>query len=108
MQSHFVSRLHAVGHRVKVHAILLLACVLASGITYAQSAATYTDLHDFGGPIVNANGHRGRDGIAPTWNVTFDRAGNMVGTTCNGGRYTNLSFQGQGGGNVTGAGTVWE
>jgi uncharacterized repeat protein (TIGR03803 family) len=52
-------------------------------------AGGYRDLHDFGG---------GSDGIAPQAAVKFDAAGNMYGTTIEGGRY----------GSDYSGGTVWE
>jgi hypothetical protein len=55
----------------------------------------YLDLHDFGGTVVSANGKSGSDGYNPNAGVTFDRGGNMYGTTT-------------GGGASDGAGLVWE
>jgi len=49
-----------------------------------------TDLHDFGGTIINANGNSGLDGSYPLAGVTFDRSGNMYGTTFGGG--ANVSY----------------
>jgi hypothetical protein len=49
------------------------------------AAGVYKDLHDFGGSVINANGSSGPDGRGPTAAVTFDKSGNMIGTTCTGG-----------------------
>lgn len=59
------------------------------------AAGAYIDLHDFGGTITNANGTTGPDGQNPYCSVTFDAAGNLYGTTVQGG--PNLSL-----------GMVWE
>jgi hypothetical protein len=55
----------------------------ASG--FGQSTAAYTDVHDFNGTIINANGASGPDGYGPVAAVTFDSAGNMYGTASLGG-----------------------
>jgi hypothetical protein len=47
----------------------------------------YTDLHDFGGMVVDANGFPGRDGSSPLTPVIFDSAGDLVGVTSVGGPY---------------------
>lgn len=48
-------------------------------------SGAYSDLHDFGGTVINANGISGPDGTLPTASVTFDGAGNMYGTAGSGG-----------------------
>jgi hypothetical protein len=56
------------------------------GIVWEITASgTYRDLHDFGGTVVNADGVSGWDGNFPTGGITFDRAGNLYGTTKQGG-----------------------
>lgn len=62
----------------------LCRCLYLSGslafstaLAQAQSIATYTDLHDFGGTTENANGNGGLDGANPFASVVFDNAGNM-------------------------------
>jgi len=59
-------------------------------------AGRYADLYDFGGKVTNANGQTGNDGQFPLNAVTFDKSGNMFGTTC--------MF----GANARGGGIVWE
>jgi hypothetical protein len=63
------------------------------------TVGVYKDLHDFGGKVTNADGKGGLDGLQPWSGVKFDAAGNMYGTTDNGGPNTI--------GNIT-AGIVWE
>jgi fibronectin type 3 domain-containing protein len=59
---------------------------LGAGMVWEITAnGTYKDLHDFGGTIVHANGTSGADGEDPAGDVTFDRVGNMYGTTFLGG-----------------------
>jgi len=64
------------------------------------TSGAYKDLHDFGGTVVNAGGTSGPDGRNP-WagGVTFDSAGNMYGTTQNGGPIGQI---------YGGLGMVWE
>ncbi len=53
----------------------------ASGIAWEITASgEYKDLHDFGGTVTNANGQSGPDGCEPEAGVTFDPAGDLVGT----------------------------
>jgi hypothetical protein len=47
-------------------------------------SGSYKDLHDFGGPIVDAEGKIGKDGISPGA-ITVDGQGNMFGVTESGG-----------------------
>jgi hypothetical protein len=61
------------------------------------SGGVYKDLHDFGGTVKNADGTNGLDGVNPVGDVTFDKNGNLFGTT---------TIGGPAGGN--GAGMVWE
>jgi uncharacterized repeat protein (TIGR03803 family) len=63
-------------------------------------AGVYTDLHDFGGTVVNADGLSGNDGLQPEDSVTVDGAGNLYGTAYYGG--PNVMSNGYG------AGMVWE
>jgi hypothetical protein len=58
---------------------------LAACLGFGQIVSTYSDLHDFGGTVTNANGVSGPDGSNPSAGVTFDSAGNMYGTAQNGG-----------------------
>ncbi|HEY3781813.1 MAG TPA: choice-of-anchor tandem repeat GloVer-containing protein [Fimbriimonadaceae bacterium] len=81
--------------RAKSLLIGLLTCVIACGTVHAQ---TYTDLHDFQGTTINADGKSGPDGYYVSGGVTFDSAGNMYGTAGSGGAYDD--------GN--GGGMVWE
>ena len=67
------------------------------------TSGTYRDLHDFGGTVTNANGSIGPDGISPCSAVTFDSAGNMYGTTLEGGANGCDPAEGEFGG-----GMVWE
>jgi uncharacterized repeat protein (TIGR03803 family) len=68
------------------------------------ASGTYLDLHDFGSKTVtNANGTTGPDGAGPLAGVSFDSAGNMVGTTVGGGP-NDIGYAGSG----IGAGMVWE
>jgi hypothetical protein len=48
---------------------------------------TYVDLHDFGGTELSAHGATVPDGATPYAGVAFDSAGDMVGTTLDGGAY---------------------
>jgi hypothetical protein len=84
------------------HACALVTILFALSIVgaRAQSPGPYIDLHDFGGVAINANGASGPDGSYPNCSVTFDSAGNMYGTTADGG--ANSLGRGVGGG------TVWE
>lgn len=71
-----------------------------SGIVWRQTpSGAYQDLHDFGGTITNASGAKGPDGEYPECPVTFDSAGNLYGTTFQGGPFN--PFGGAGG-------NVWE
>jgi uncharacterized repeat protein (TIGR03803 family) len=80
---------------LKAAALGLAVCLsLVPGTSLAQTYSTYTDLHDFGGTVVNSNGKSGPDGANPYAGVTFDGEGNMYGTT---------SFSGPNAG-----GLVWE
>jgi len=63
------------------------------------ASGTYKDLHDFGGTATNAGGSSGPDGSYPYAGVTFDRAGNMYGSTSSGGPNATGSNQG---------GMLWE
>jgi hypothetical protein len=49
----------------------------------------YIDLHDFGGTVLKADGKNGPDGLSPYAGITFDAAGDMFGTTSEGGAYAN-------------------
>ena len=60
---------------------------LTVGAASAHAAGTYTDLHDFGGSIVNADGSTGPDGGSSNSRVTVDAAGNLYGTTPSGGPF---------------------
>lgn len=63
---------------------------------------TYRDLHDFGGTVINADGKPGRDGqYVDGAGVSFDAAGNMFGTTRQGGAHDTAPVTG-------GDGMVWE
>jgi len=79
----------------KVRTLLVVASVALSVSGFAQ----YKDLHDFGGTITYTNGNSGPDGGYPQGGVTVDAAGNIYGTTTNGGANS--------GSNVH-AGMVWE
>ena len=70
--------------------VLLLLCGMA--LTYGQTFS-YVDLHNFGS---------GSDGQVPSAGVSFDKHGNMFGTTSDGGTNTSPNSNGQG------DGTVWE
>ena len=59
----------------------------------------YKDVHDFGGTITNTNGSMGPDGANSNGPVAFDSAGNLFGTTINGGPNTLLG---------TSCGMLWE
>jgi hypothetical protein len=59
-----------------------------------SSAGVYKDLHDFGGQTVTSDGAIGADGSVPYAGVAFDRAGDIYGTTNNGG--------------LNGGGILWE
>jgi len=62
--------------------------VLLGGLIFVcgQGKPVYSDLHDFGRTVTNANGSSGPDGINPSMSaVTFDSAGNMYGTCLKGG-----------------------
>jgi hypothetical protein len=61
------------------------ALCLFPALSLAQTYPTYTDLHDFGGTVVNANGKPGPDCQWPEARVTFDSQGNMYGTGYAGG-----------------------
>ncbi len=78
-------------------AVLFNLLALATG----SSAQTriYADLHDFGGTVLNADGVKGADGFWPQAGVTFDSAGNMYGTTAEGGPYAK---------SYSNSGMVWE
>ncbi len=65
---------------------LLIALGAFAAPGFAQ-APPYTDLHDFGGKVLNTNGKLGPDGANPSAGVAFDSFGNMFGTTGNGGAY---------------------
>ncbi|MDR3692593.1 MAG: hypothetical protein P4L46_24650 [Fimbriimonas sp.] len=53
---------------------------------YGQGKPVYSDLHNFGWTVTNANGTSGPDGTYPYMGaVTFDSAGNMYGTCLKGG-----------------------
>jgi len=69
----------------RVRFVLIFASAALSASGFGQSIATYTDLHDFGGTIVNADGASGHDGVYPHSGITFDGAGNGYGTTLEGG-----------------------
>jgi uncharacterized repeat protein (TIGR03803 family) len=59
-----------------------------SGILWKLTPkGVYTDLHDFGGKVTNADGKTGNDGAIPMAGLTFDSAGNLYGTTWQGGPY---------------------
>jgi len=72
-----------------IHRLLFLAS-LAIGISAMASGfsgPTYTDLHDFGGIVRNGANASVKDGGLPETGITFDSAGNMYGTTVQGGLY---------------------
>ena len=79
---------------------LLFAFALTAGVVRAQTVVAYTDLHDFGGTVTNANGSPGPDGENPCASVAFDSAGNMYGTADEGGA--------NGWSSGPGFGTAWE
>jgi uncharacterized repeat protein (TIGR03803 family) len=64
-----------------------VAFAITAMAAHGQSLTAYNDLHDFGGSIKNAGGSSGPDGAGPWSSITFDAAGNMVGTTAYGGAY---------------------
>ncbi|MDE2206225.1 MAG: hypothetical protein KGK12_06255 [Armatimonadetes bacterium] len=76
---------------------MLFACILAIGVATAvraQAPGKYNDRHDFGGTVINAAGTSGPDGYYPFANVTFDNAGNMVGTAYgNGALYSGMVWE---------------
>jgi uncharacterized repeat protein (TIGR03803 family) len=72
---------------------LILGLILVPTASVAQTYPTYTDLHDFGGTVVNHNGKSGPDGYSPL-GITFDTLGNMYGVATYGG--------------PTGDGLIWE
>jgi hypothetical protein len=81
---------------MKAHGLGLAFCVcLLSTNAQAQTYTSYSDLHDFGGTVVNASGKSGLDGTMPQAEVTFDSAGNMYETASEGGPY-NASLDGDG------------
>jgi uncharacterized repeat protein (TIGR03803 family) len=61
----------------------------ADGIIWEITAdGKYHDVHDFGWMVKDASGTTVRDGMNPTWGgISFDGAGNMYGTTEQGGVY---------------------
>jgi len=61
------------------------AMALAITVAYGQTGKAYADLHDFGGPLANHSGSNDIDGFESSSSVTFDKAGNMYGTTESGG-----------------------
>jgi len=72
------------------------------GIVWEISpSGIYTDLHDFGGTVMNAGGTTGKDGEFPSASVTFDHAGNMYGTAGFGGSTAIAGIS-------SGDGMVWE
>jgi len=91
--------------------------IVAGMVWEITASGTYKDLHDFGGTgprpgepgyifgptVTNANGTSGPDGWGPVGGVTFDSAGNMYGTTPEGGPYG-----GGASGPEPGDGIVWE
>jgi uncharacterized repeat protein (TIGR03803 family) len=72
------------GSRILLQLFLFLLVV---GSALSQNQPPYTDLHDFGGKVLNANGKIVPDGIYPATEVVFDKAGDMFGTTYQGGAY---------------------
>jgi hypothetical protein len=84
------------GRKSRILLQSLLVATLIACASFAQGQATsYIDLHDFGGTVRNADGKSGLDGEGPQAGITFDKEGNMYGTTSVGGP------------NKSG-GTVWE
>jgi uncharacterized repeat protein (TIGR03803 family) len=65
-------------------ALLLSACTLAATVSSGevQAAPVYTVIYNFAGFATG-----GQDGAFPATEVTFDKAGNLFGTTVYGGQY---------------------
>ena len=61
---------------------LIAIVLMAVSVAHGQA---YSDLHDFGGLVTNANGELGEDGYYPLSGITFDASGNMYGTASDGG-----------------------
>ncbi|MDR3691321.1 MAG: hypothetical protein P4L46_18220 [Fimbriimonas sp.] len=78
--------------------LMFVLSVLAAA-AFGQQHPIYTDVHDFGFTVVNANGTSGPDGVSPYTGVTFDSAGNMYGTASTGGSTAAAGY---------GGGMVWE
>lgn len=62
-----------------------LLAISISAVASCQEAQRYLDIHDFGGTTENADGKSGPDGVETNAGVTFDKSGNMYGTTYAGG-----------------------
>ena len=60
------------------------------------ASGAYKDLHDFGGNVTNANGTTGQDGTFPIAGVALDSAGDLLGTTTDGGPNVYKSSVGDG------------
>jgi hypothetical protein len=73
---------------------MMFVLMLAAFFGSAQTLPSYNDLHDFGGTVTNSDGKTGPDGTGAYSGVTFDSAGDMIGTSCDGG--------------ANGAGAIWE
>jgi hypothetical protein len=56
-------------------------------LLFGQTPPRYQDLHDFGGKVINANGKLGPDGVYPVAEVVVNYAGEIFGTTYQGGAY---------------------
>ena len=50
-----------------------------------DTSGRFSDIHDFGGPVLNADGSMGVDGINPAAGLTIDGSGNLFGTAKYGG-----------------------
>jgi hypothetical protein len=70
-------------HRASGVGLFLVAACLG----FSQTAQKYTDLHGFGGGVINANGKGGSDGNMASGGVTVDFAGDRAGTSRAGGHY---------------------
>jgi hypothetical protein len=80
---------------------LLSTAARGAGMVFEFSASgAYTDLHDFGGNVLLADGRIGPDGASPFGTLALDQSGDLYGTTTSGG--PNLEF------GVVGEGILWE
>jgi hypothetical protein len=75
--------------------------LVGGGMVWEITAnGVYRDLHDFGGVTINTDGKKGPDGVDPRAGVAVDPAGDLFGTTYNGGAHP--------GPLAVGDGIVWE